>query len=67
MIYCDRDKLIDATICNLLLAGIISPYEATGYMERLTSCTTDEVAACLLESWTLLEDHRQNVIEWTKN
>ena len=67
MIYCDRDKLIDATICNLLLAGIILPHEAAGCMKRLASCAIDDVAACLLESHTLLEEHKQNVIEWSKN
>lgn len=62
-----RDRLIDTTISNLVMAGILLTPEVAKYMAHLGTLTDDELARQLVGSKRLLDRHYAQVAKESRN
>lgn len=62
-----RDKAVDATIDNLVMAGVLLPPEVARYMAHLGGLTDDELARQLVGSRFILDGHYAQVVEVGRN
>ena len=56
VILTDQELTIDATLCNLLQAGVMTQPEVANYRARLLKLGANELLATLLNSWLLREE-----------
>lgn len=52
-----RDKAIETTCSNLVMAGLLLPSEVTTYMSTLHSYNDSQLAEALIESRLLLDNY----------
>jgi len=56
-----RDKAIETTCSNLIMAGgILTPAEVAGFMTQLTGYTDVQLGIALIESRNLLDNYLEN-------
>jgi len=60
-----RDRAIETTCSNLIMAGVLLPSEAGKYMSRLTRMNDIELAQTLLRSRLLWDNHLEH--HWNLN
>jgi len=63
MFIFERDRTIDSTISNLVMAGALLPPEVARYMARLGTLNDNELAKQLLSSRQLLDGHYEQMGE----
>jgi len=67
MFIFERDRTIDSTISNLVMAGALLPPEVARYMARLGTLNDNELARQLLSSRQLLDVHYKQVGSGSRN
>jgi len=67
MFALERDKTIDITCGNLVMAGLLERKEVAAYMHHISVMTDSELAEQLLESRRLLDGHYRQVGKARRN
>uniref|UniRef100_A0A6M3KYG8 Uncharacterized protein n=1 Tax=viral metagenome TaxID=1070528 RepID=A0A6M3KYG8_9ZZZZ len=55
-----KDKAIETTCSNLVIAELLTPQELTSYMEELTGETNEVILSTLIFSHMAREEYYQN-------
>ena len=63
----ERDRTIDSTTSNLVMAGALLPPEVAKYIAHLGTLNDNELARQLLSSRQLLDGHYEQVGEARRN
>ena len=60
-----RDRVIDSTIANMIMAGYLRPCKVAQYMAELTAKSDDELASRLCASKIVYDDYLEQC--WSLN
>ena len=55
-----RDKAIETTCLNLIMAGLLPPCGTLKYMTTISQCDDDELVLILVKSRLALEDYYES-------